>query len=219
MAHAIPVQTHHAHPRKFYHHLYFQVLVAIAAGMLLGHFYPDLGASLKPLGDAFIKLVKMVIAPVIFLTVVTGIAGMSDLGKVGRVAGKAMIYFLTFSTLALIIGLVVANVVQPGAGFNIDPKSLDPKAVATYTAKAHDASIVNFLMDIIPATPVSALAAEFRILSSGLPYSPTPPSAIPNSTEKNSTCRISPAARADTGVAGMMSIRKLTMEASWALAV
>ena len=160
MAHAIP--AHHApkphHARKFYHHLYFQVIVAIIAGSLLGHFYPDFGASLKPLGDAFIKLVKMVIAPVIFLTVVTGIAGMRDMGKVGRVAGKAMIYFLTFSTLALIIGLIVANVVQPGAGLNIDPKTLDPKAVATYAAKAHDASIINFLMDIIPATPVSAMA-------------------------------------------------------------
>ncbi|MFG1236848.1 dicarboxylate/amino acid:cation symporter [Xanthobacter autotrophicus DSM 597] len=160
MAHAIP--AHHAskphHARKFYHHLYFQVIVAIIAGSLLGHFYPDFGASLKPLGDAFIKLVKMVIAPVIFLTVVTGIAGMRDMGKVGRVAGKAMIYFLTFSTLALIIGLIVANVVQPGAGLNIDPASLDPKAVATYAAKAHDASIINFLMDIIPATPVSAMA-------------------------------------------------------------
>ena len=160
MAHAIP--AHHAskphHARQFYHHLYFQVIVAIIAGSLLGHFYPDFGASLKPLGDAFIKLVKMVIAPVIFLTVVTGIAGMRDMGKVGRVAGKAMIYFLTFSTLALIIGLIVANVVQPGAGLNIDPKTLDPKAVATYAAKAHDASIIGFLMDIIPATPVSAMA-------------------------------------------------------------
>ena len=160
MAHAIPAhpapKPHHA--RKFYHHLYFQVIVAIIAGSLLGHFYPDFAASLKPLGDAFIKLVKMVIAPVIFLTVVTGIAGMRDMAKVGRVAGKAMIYFLTFSTLALIIGLIVANVVQPGAGLNIDPKSLDPKAVATYAAKAHDASIINFLMDIIPQTPVSAMA-------------------------------------------------------------
>ena len=160
MAHAIP--AHHApkphHARKFYHHLYIQVIVAIIAGSLLGHFYPDFGASLKPLGDAFIKLVKMVIAPVIFLTVVTGIAGMRDMGKVGRVAGKAMIYFLTFSTLALVIGLIVANVVQPGAGLNIDPKTLDPKAVATYAAKAHDASIINFLMDIIPQTPVSAMA-------------------------------------------------------------
>ncbi|QRG08374.1 dicarboxylate/amino acid:cation symporter [Xanthobacter dioxanivorans] len=158
MAHALPVAAP-VRPRKFYHHLYFQVLVAIAAGCLLGHFYPDVGASMKPLGDAFIKLVKMVIAPVIFLTVVTGIAGMRDLGKVGRVAGKAMIYFLTFSTLALIIGLVVANVVQPGAGLNIDPASLDPKAVATYAAKAHDSSIIGFLMDIIPATPVAAHAS------------------------------------------------------------
>ncbi len=103
-----------------YAHLYFQVIVAITIGILLGHFYPDIGTSMKPLGDAFIKLVKMIIAPVIFLTVSTGIAGMSDLKKVGRVAGKAMLYFLTFSTLALIVGLIVANVVQPGAGMNID---------------------------------------------------------------------------------------------------
>ena len=159
MAHAISAAAVPAHPRKFYHHLYFQVIVAIIAGMVLGHFYPEFAASLKPLGDAFIKLVKMVIAPVIFLTVVTGIAGMSDLAKVGRVAGKAMIYFLTFSTLALLIGLVVANVVQPGAGLNIDPKSLDPKAVAGYAAQAHDSTVIGFLMNIIPATPVSALAS------------------------------------------------------------
>ncbi len=96
----------------------------------------ELGASLKPLGDAFIKLVKMIIAPVIFLTVATGIAGMSDLQKVGRVAGKAMLYFLTFSTLALVIGLVVSNVVQPGTGMHIDPATLDTKAIATYAEKA-----------------------------------------------------------------------------------
>ncbi len=101
----------------------------------------------------------MVIAPVIFLTVVTGIAGMRDLAKVGRVAGKAMIYFLTFSTLALIIGLIIANVVQPGAGMHIAPASLDPKAVASYAAKAHDASIIGFLMNIIPDTPISALGS------------------------------------------------------------
>ncbi|OYX73521.1 MAG: C4-dicarboxylate transporter DctA [Rhizobiales bacterium 32-66-11] len=155
----VPATPAPAAHRKFYRHLYFQVLLAIAAGILLGHFYPSLGTDLKPLGDAFIKLVKMIIAPVIFLTVVTGIAGMRDLGKVGRVAGKAMIYFLTFSTLALIIGLVVGNVVQPGAGLHIDPASLDPKAVANYTSKAHDQSIVGFLMAIIPNTPVSALAS------------------------------------------------------------
>lgn len=144
--------------KPFYTHLYVQVLAAIAAGILLGHFYPELGTQLKPLGDAFIKLVKMVIAPVIFLTVATGIAGMSDLQKVGRVAGKAMLYFLTFSTMALIIGLIVANVVQPGAGMNIDPASLDPSTVATFTAKAHEQSVVGFLTNIIPTTIVGAFA-------------------------------------------------------------
>ncbi|MDU0306280.1 dicarboxylate/amino acid:cation symporter [Rhizobium sp. 10PS4] len=144
--------------KPFYTHLYVQVLAAIAAGILLGHFYPEFGIQLKPLGDAFIKLVKMIIAPVIFLTVATGIAGMSDLQKVGRVAGKAMLYFLTFSTLALIIGLIVANVVQPGAGMNIDPASLDPAAVATFAAKAHEQSIVGFLTNIIPTTIVGAFA-------------------------------------------------------------
>ncbi|VFR20055.1 Aerobic C4-dicarboxylate transporter for fumarate, L-malate, D-malate, succunate [plant metagenome] len=137
---------------KFYQLLYVQVLVAIVIGVLLGHFHPDLGASMKPLGDAFIKLVKMIIAPVIFLTVVTGIAGMSDMQKVGRVAGKAMGYFLVFSTLALIVGLIVANVVQPGHGLHIDPASLDTKAVSTYVEKAHDSTLVGFLMNIIPTT-------------------------------------------------------------------
>lgn len=141
-----------------YRQLYVQVLVAIAAGILLGHFYPDIGASLKPLGDAFIRLVKMIIAPVIFLTVATGIAGMSDLKKVGRVAGKAMIYFLTFSTLALVVGLIVANLVQPGAGMHIDPASLDAKAVSTYATKAHETTITGFLMNIIPTTIVGAFA-------------------------------------------------------------
>jgi aerobic C4-dicarboxylate transport protein len=141
-----------------YRQLYVQVLVAIAAGITLGHFYPEVGASLKPLGDAFIRLVKMIIAPVIFLTVATGIAGMSDLKKVGRVAGKAMLYFLTFSTLALAIGMLVANVVQPGAGMHIDPASLDASAVSTYATKAHETSITGFLMNIIPTTIVGAFA-------------------------------------------------------------
>ncbi len=145
-------------PLPFYRHLYFQVIVAIIAGMLVGHYYPEFGASLKPLGDAFIKLVKMIIAPVIFLTVATGIAGMSDLKKVGRVAGKAMIYFLTFSTLALVVGMVVANVVQPGAGMNIDPATLDANAVSTYAAKAHESTITGFLMNVIPQTIVGAFA-------------------------------------------------------------
>ena len=144
--------------KPFYSHLYVQVLAAIVAGILIGHFYPEFGTQLKPLGDAFIKLVKMIIAPVIFLTVATGIAGMSDLQKVGRVAGKAMLYFLTFSTMALIIGMIVANVVQPGAGMNIDPASLDPTAVAAYTKQAHEQSIVGFLTNIIPTTIVGAFA-------------------------------------------------------------
>ncbi|WP_454917459.1 dicarboxylate/amino acid:cation symporter [Xanthobacter sediminis] len=158
MAHVIPAAAPQA-SRRLHQHLYVQVLVAIGAGILLGHFYPSLGADMKPLGDAFIKLVKMVIAPVIFLTVVTGIAGMRDLGKVGRVAGKAMLYFLTFSTLALIVGLVVGNVIQPGSGLNIDPATLDHKAVASYAAKAHDQTLIGFLMGIIPDTPISALAS------------------------------------------------------------
>jgi aerobic C4-dicarboxylate transport protein len=150
-----------AEPRgklPLYRQLYVQVLVAIAAGILLGHFYPQTGESLKPLGDAFIKLVKMIIAPVIFLTVATGIAGMSDLQKIGRVAGKAMIYFLTFSTLALAVGLVVSNVIQPGAGMHIDVSTLDASKVTDYAAKAHDQSVVGFLMEIIPSTIVGAFA-------------------------------------------------------------
>ncbi|WP_343698881.1 dicarboxylate/amino acid:cation symporter [Caulobacter sp.] len=147
-----------ARPLPFYRHLYFQVLVAIVLGGAIGHFAPDTGQALKPLGDAFIKLVKMVIAPVIFLTVVTGIAGMRDLEKVGRVALKALGYFLVFSTLALVVGLVVANVVQPGAGMNIDPATLKTDKVAEYAAKAHDQTTVGFLMHIIPNTVVGAFA-------------------------------------------------------------
>ncbi|WP_369825196.1 cation:dicarboxylate symporter family transporter, partial [Caulobacter sp. B11] len=123
---------------------------------LVGHFWPELGKSLKPLGDAFIKLVKMIIAPVIFLTIATGIAGMRDLSQVGRVAAKAFGYFLVFSTLALIIGLVIANVVQPGRGLNIDPASLDAGAVAKYSEAAHETTVVGFLTGIIPTTLVSA---------------------------------------------------------------
>lgn len=153
------VRSADASPRKaFYAKPYVQVLAAIALGVALGYFYPGIGESAKPLGDAFIKLVKMIIAPVIFLTITTGIAGMNDLQKVGRVAGKAMVYFLTFSTLALIVGLVVANVVQPGAGLNIDPASLDVQAVNTYAAKAHEQSVTGFLMNIIPSTIVGAFA-------------------------------------------------------------
>lgn len=138
--------------QKFYQILYVQVLFAIVVGVLLGYFMPDLGEAMKPLGDGFIKLVKMIIAPVIFITVATGIAAMSDLKKVGRVAGKSMLYFLVFSTLALIIGMLVSHIVQPGAGLHIDPASLDQKQVADYVTKAHDSTITGFLLNIIPST-------------------------------------------------------------------
>ncbi|MGH6744059.1 aerobic C4-dicarboxylate transport protein [Novosphingobium sp. PhB57] len=144
-------------PKRWYGHLYVQVLVAIAAGVTLGHFAPATGEALKPLGDAFIKLVKMVIAPVIFLTIVTGIASMRDLRSVGRVAGKAFGYFFFFSTLALIVGLAVANVVRPGQGLNIDPATLDASKVALYSEKAHETSITGFLMEMIPDTFLSSM--------------------------------------------------------------
>lgn len=142
--------------RPFYRSLYFMVLVAIVSGGLIGHLWPEFGVQLKPLGDAFIKLVKMVIAPVIFLTIVTGITGMRDIGKVGRVAAKAFGYFLVFSTLALIVGLVTANVIQPGRGLNIDPATLDAGAVSQYSAAAHETTIQGFLTGIIPDTLVGA---------------------------------------------------------------
>ncbi|MGQ0661933.1 dicarboxylate/amino acid:cation symporter [Sphingosinicella sp.] len=142
---------------RFAAQLYVQVLLAILLGALVGHFWPEWGAALRPLGDGFIKLVKMIIAPVIFLTVVLGIAGMSEIRAVGRVAAKAIAYFLFFSTLALVVGLVVANVVRPGEGMNIDPATLNAGAIATYSQRAHDASVTAFLLDIIPVTMVSAL--------------------------------------------------------------
>jgi len=139
-------------PRSWYRQLYFQVLLAITLGAAIGHFYPSLGESLKPLGDAFIKLVRMIIAPVIFLTVVTGIAGLRNMGRVGRIAARTLAYFLVFSTLALIVGMVIGNLVRPGAGMNVDPATLDPAAVAGYATAAQEQSIVAFLMNIIPGT-------------------------------------------------------------------
>ncbi|WP_293679063.1 dicarboxylate/amino acid:cation symporter [uncultured Phenylobacterium sp.] len=136
--------------------LYVQVLAAILVGGLIGHFYPATGEAMKPLGDAFIKLVKMIIAPVIFLTIVTGIAGMRDLGKVGGVALKAFAYFFTVSSFALVVGLIVANVVQPGAAMDVDPATLDAAAVQGYAAKSHDLSVVGFLMEVIPSSVAGA---------------------------------------------------------------
>src|ERR1700741_2522461 len=112
-----------------YKSLYVQVLVAIAIGVLLGHFYPKLGADMKPLGDAFIKLIKMLIAPIIFCTVVVGIAGMEDMKKVGKTGGLALLYFEIVSSIALVVGLVIINIIQPGAGMNVDPNTLDTKAI------------------------------------------------------------------------------------------
>lgn len=138
--------------------LYLQVLAAIVVGVLVGYLWPDFGASLKPLGDGFIKLVKMLIAPIIFATVVVGLAGMGDLKKVGRVGGKALLYFEIVSTLALIIGLVVANVFTPGAGVHANAATLDAKAVASYTKAAQGQSTTEFLLHIIPNTFVGAFA-------------------------------------------------------------
>ena len=138
--------------------LYLQVLAAIVVGVLVGYLWPDFGASLKPLGDGFIKLVKMLIAPIIFATVVVGLAGMGDLKKVGRVGGKALLYFEIVSTLALIIGLVVANVFVPGAGVHANAASLDAKAVAGYTKAAQGQTTAEFLLHIIPNTFVGAFA-------------------------------------------------------------
>ncbi|ATV44806.1 dicarboxylate/amino acid:cation symporter [Pectobacterium sp. CHL-2024] len=139
--------------------LYFQVLAAITIGILLGHFYPQLGEQMKPLGDGFVKLIKMIIAPVIFCTVVTGIAGMESMKSVGRTGAVALLYFEIVSTIALIIGLVVVNVVQPGVGMNIDPSTLDASAVAVYTQQASQQGLIPFLMDVIPASVVGAFAS------------------------------------------------------------
>ena len=157
---AVPAEAIAKLKLPFYRQLYFQVVFAIIIGVLLGYFEPEYGAAMKPFGDAFIKLIKMIIAPVIFLTIVTGIAGMTQLSTVGRVFGKAMAYFLTFSTLALIVGLIVANVFQPGAGMNINPADLDQTAVKGYVAKSHDMSLTGFVMDIIPKTLISPFVGD-----------------------------------------------------------
>jgi aerobic C4-dicarboxylate transport protein len=159
-------------PVRWWSHLYLQVLVAIVAGGLIGHLWPATGEALKPLGDAFIRLVKMLIAPVIFLTVVTGIAGMRDLGKVGGTALRALAYFLVVSSFALVVGLTVANVLKPGAGLHVDPASLDVAAVRGYAAKTHDLTVVGFLMNIIPASVASAFVEGdiLQVLFFSIPF-------------------------------------------------
>jgi aerobic C4-dicarboxylate transport protein len=145
-------------PRKkpFYMGLSFQVLAGVVAAIILGYASPATAASMKPLGDAFIRLITMIITLVIFCTLVTGIAGMEDMKKVGRVGGKALLYFESVSTLALLVGLVVGNVVHPGSGFNIDPTTLDSRAVAEYAGQAKAQSVSEFLMHIVPNTVVDA---------------------------------------------------------------
>ena len=158
--------------KRLARHLYFWVLVGIVFGVIVGAMYPDTGtaqgafkaSSLKPLGDGFIALVKMLIAPVIFLTVVLGIAGISDLKKVGRVGVKAIVYFEVVSTLALALGLLVMNVVQPGKGFHVNPRTLDAKAVAGYAQQAHEQTTTDFVLHIIPSTFTDAFTANGNLM-------------------------------------------------------
>ena len=144
--------------KKFYQHLYIQVLTAITFGILLGHFYPETAITMKPLGDGFIKLIKMIIAPIIFCTVVNGIAGMQDMSKIGRVGVKALLYFEAVSTLALIIGLIVVHIIRPGEGMNVDVSTLDIKNLSAYTNSIKNHNAVEFLLNVIPASVVDAFA-------------------------------------------------------------
>lgn len=145
--------------KKLFSSLYFQVLLAITLGVFLGHVYPELGANMKPLGDGFVKLIKMIIAPVIFCTVVTGIAGMESMKAVGKTGAIALIYFEVVSTIALIIGLCVVNLLQPGGGMNIDPAALDASAISAYAEQAKSQGIIAFLLDIIPGSVIGAFAS------------------------------------------------------------
>ncbi len=146
-------------PKRIYRQLYILVLAAMLLGIAFGFFYPALGVKMKPLGDAFINLVKMLISPIIFCTVVHGIASMGDLKKLGRIGGKTLLYFEVVSTLALLIGLVVVNVLKPGAGFNIDLTTLDPNVAKTYAGNAHALTTVDFLMNLIPKTFLGAFVS------------------------------------------------------------
>ncbi|MBS4723248.1 dicarboxylate/amino acid:cation symporter [Aeromonas veronii] len=145
--------------KKLFSSLYFQVLLAITLGVFLGHVYPELGADMKPLGDGFVKLIKMIIAPVIFCTVVTGIAGMESMKAVGKTGAIALLYFEVVSTIALIIGLCVVNLLQPGAGMNVDPAALDASTISAYAEQAKSQGIIAFLLDIIPGSVIGAFAS------------------------------------------------------------
>jgi aerobic C4-dicarboxylate transport protein len=150
--------SHSTVKKPLYKSLYVQVLFAVVLGVLLGNFYPSVGTDMKPLGDAFIKLIKMMIAPIIFCTVVVGIAGMEDMKKVGKTGGLALLYFEVVSTLALIVGLVIVNFVQPGGGMHVDAASLDTKSIAAYTGPGKMETALDFFMHIIPNTVVDAFA-------------------------------------------------------------
>ena len=152
------VTTTDAVRQPFYKVLYIQVLFAITVGILLGHFYPETGVALKPLGDGFVKLIKMVIAPIIFCTVVSGIAGMQDMKTVGKTGGYALMYFEIVSTIALVIGLIVVNLVQPGVGMHIDPATLDASSIAAYATAGAQQTTIGFLLNVIPSTVVGAFA-------------------------------------------------------------
>ncbi len=144
--------------QPLYKSLYVQVLVAIVIGVFIGYFFPKTGEALKPLGDGFIKLIKMLIAPIIFCTVVVGIAGMEDMKKVGTTGGLALLYFEVVSTLALTLGLIIINVIQPGVGMNVDPTTLDTKGIAAYTEPGKMQTTTEFLLNIIPSSVVDAFA-------------------------------------------------------------
>jgi len=156
-----PPESAPVEPKPWYGILYIQVLIAVGLGIVVGHFSPETGRALKPLGDLFIALVRMIIAPIIFCTVVHGIASMSDMKKLGRIGGKTLLYFLIVSSFALVLGLVVVNVMKPGAGFNFESHSLDPKAIEAsrdYAEKGHSLSTVDFLMRIVPVSFFDAFA-------------------------------------------------------------
>lgn len=144
--------------RRWYRQLWIQVLVAMALGILLGHFFPGLGTKMQPLGDGFIKVIRMLIAPIIFCTVVLGIAKMDDMSRVGRVALKGLLYFEVMTTIALAVGLIVVNLWQPGAGMNVNASNLDTHSIQNYVAQGHEAGIVPFIMNIIPSTMVGSLS-------------------------------------------------------------
>src|ERR1700675_1520151 len=154
-----PIEPGRGRPaRPFYRQLWFLVLLAMAIGIALGHFYPDAGVRMEPLGDAFIRAIRVLIAPIIFCTVVHGISSMADMAKVGRVALKALIYFEVLTTVALIIGLFAVNIFQPGVGMNVDLSHVDTSSVAPYLAQTHSQTTAQFLLGIIPNTFIGAFS-------------------------------------------------------------